>query len=75
MIACANLLPIQSMYWWQGEIAREGEWVSLVKTIPEHWDTLVKVVNELHPYEVPCILKIEVTANDAYEQWIRESVK
>lgn len=73
LIACANVFPIESAYWWQGNIEREGEIVSLVKTIPAHWERLVARVTELHPYDVPCILQMEVTANADYEQWIRES--
>ncbi len=74
MIACANIFPISSAYWWQGSIQNEDEWVSIVKTVPENWDILQKEVEEIHPYDVPCIMKIEVTANKAYEDWIRGEV-
>lgn len=73
-IACANIFPIESAYWWKQEINQEGEYVSLVKTTHELWSTLVKAVESIHPYEVPCIMKFEVEANHAYENWIRESV-
>ena len=74
LIACANIFPITSAYWWKGAVANEDEWVSIVKTPLSHWDRLVKRVEALHPYEVPCIMKIEVEANRSYEDWIRESV-
>ena len=74
IIACANLFPIQSSYWWQGTIERESEWVALVKTIPENWPGLKESILKLHPYEVPCIMKTEVEANEAYEDWIKKSV-
>ncbi len=74
LVACANIFAIQSAYWWQNEIAQEGEYVSLVKSIPEKWEQIVKEVNKEHPYEVPCIMKWEVTANAAYEEWIKKSV-
>ena len=74
-IACANIFPMQSAYWWKGAIAREDEVVSIVKTIPENWSALVGKVKQLHPYEVPCIMKIEAEANVAYEAWIRENVE
>lgn len=75
LIACANLFPIQSVYWWQGAIQKEGEWVALVKTVGENWQAVQDLVEQLHPYEVPCMMKTEVSANAAYEQWIRNSVK
>ena len=74
LVACANCFSISSAYWWQGAVAREGEWVSLVKTTPEKWEKVVAFVEAHHPYEVPCIMRIEVQANDSYEDWIRSSV-
>ncbi|MEM8908863.1 MAG: divalent-cation tolerance protein CutA [Bacteroidota bacterium] len=75
LIACANIFPINSMYWWQEKIAQDKEWVSIVKTIPENWDLLQREVEAIHPYSVPCIMKIEVSANTAYEAWIRQEVQ
>ncbi len=75
LIACANIFPIISAYWWQGAIQNDGEWVSIVKTTLEKWDTLKDVVAQLHPYQTPCIIKIEVESNAAYEQWIHDSVQ
>ena len=74
LIACANIFPITSAYWWQGAIQREGEWVSIVKTSLDKWDLLKEEVLRIHPYEVPCILKMEVEANEAYYQWIKAQV-
>ncbi len=74
LIACGNIFPITSAYRWKGAVQHEGEWVSLLKTTPEMWDPLVKAIEQLHPYELPCIIKWEVTANPAYENWIRECV-
>jgi len=73
-IACANIFPITSAYWWQGAIARESEWVSIVKTTPEKWEAVKTRIEALHPYEVPCIMRLQAEANPAYENWIRDSV-
>ncbi len=73
--ACANIFPIKSTYWWNQTVQTENEWVSIVKTIPENWIRLKKEVEKVHPYEVPCIMKFDVEANEAYENWIRESVE
>jgi len=74
-VACANTFPITSAYWWNDAIENEKEWVSIVKTIPENWEAVKAKVTEIHTYEVPCIMKINVDANEAYEQWIKESVE
>lgn len=73
-VACANLFPISSSYWWDAAIVKENEWVSIVKTTTANWTWLKEEINEIHPYDVPCIIKYEVEANDAYEAWIRSSV-
>lgn len=74
MIACANIFPITSAYWWQGSIQHDNEWVSIVKTTLENWEKVKSEVEKVHPYEVPCIMKFEVEANAAYEKWIRDEV-
>ena len=74
-VACSNIFPITSAYWWQGAVQNEKEWVSIVKTIPENWEALKSKVAEIHPYDVPCIMKINVEANEEYEQWIKNSVE
>lgn len=72
LVACANIFPIESAYWWKGEVHKEGEFVSIVKTRPEIVDKVEEVIVALHPYELPCIMQIDVQANQAYEVWIRE---
>lgn len=74
LIACANYFPITSAFWWQAAIQNEQEWVSIVKTTLEKYESVKKEVEKIHPYDIPCILKIQVEANNAYEQWIQDSV-
>ena len=74
LIACANIFPIRASYHWLGSIANENEFVALVKTTPNNWAKIKTKVTEIHPYDVPCIMKINVEANDAYEDWIRGEV-
>ena len=71
LIACTNVFPITSAYWWQGAIQNEQEWVSIIKTTLEDYEGVKEEIERVHIYEVPCILKIEVEANEEYEQWIR----
>lgn len=75
LAACANVFPIASAYWWQGAMQREGEWVSIVKTRLDLEEKLEAEVQKIHPYEVPCILRFEVRANEAYENWIKNETK
>ena len=75
LAACANIFPIASTYWWAGSIQTEAEWVSILKTRPELEQALEDCIRAAHPYDVPCLLRFEVRANAAYEQWIAESTR
>jgi periplasmic divalent cation tolerance protein len=71
LAACANVFPMESMYTWLGNLAHAAEWVSILKTSAARWDELRTAIEESHPYETPCIMKIDVSANEAYEKWIK----
>lgn len=75
LIACANILPIEACYWWQGAIATANEYVAILKTRSEYWEHVRDEIERIHPYDVPCIMKIEVEANERYEQWIRDETR
>ena len=74
LVACANIFPIESAYWWKGKVENEDEWVSIVKSLPEKYSAIIKSVEDMHSYDVPCIMKIEADANEAYEKWIKDTV-
>lgn len=75
LIACVNYFPIESSYWWKGGIATAKEIVTLVKTKKENWAKVKKAVEAIHPYETPCIMKLDVEANASYAQWIHDETK
>mgnify|MGYP003600180980 FL=1 len=69
-VACANIFPIESLYWWQGNVEQGAETVLLLKTRTEYQPTVERRILEKHPYTTPCILHWQVAANAAYEAWI-----
>lgn len=75
LIACSNMFPIESMYWWEGKIQEDNEIVILAKTKAPNYNKIKQEVKKLHSYDVPCILKIDVEANKLYQKWIDEEVK
>ncbi len=70
LIACVNYFPIQSSYWWKGKIESGKEIVTFVKTRKENWKKVRDEVKKIHPYETPCIMKLEVEANEDYAEWV-----
>ncbi len=76
LAACVSLVPIHSIYTWQGELHQEEEWQLLIKTDLAQFNTLETKIRELHSYQVPEIIALPVIAgSQPYLQWISEQVK
>ncbi len=75
IIACANIHPIQSRYWWENELQTTNEVVIVGKTTEALFDRVVSYVEQHHSYDVPCIMKIAVDANERYAAWLRSCLK
>jgi periplasmic divalent cation tolerance protein len=76
LAACVNILPpMFSTYRWQGAVARESEQQLVIKTMRTAIPALEARLRELHPYDVPEFVVLDITgASDAYASWVRENV-
>jgi periplasmic divalent cation tolerance protein len=71
LCACVNIFKIQSLYWWQGKIENSNEYVVIVKTKDKNYSKIEKEIRKIHPYKIPCILKIKINkANKDYLGWL-----
>ena len=72
LAACANILPrMESVYWWQGRIARGREAVLFLKTSATRVPALLRRAKQLHSYEVPCIVILPIRAGwPPFLKWI-----
>jgi periplasmic divalent cation tolerance protein len=75
IIACANIFPIESMYWWEGKITEGLEYVLIAKTSNANSRALKDEVTSIHPYKVPCIIMIPASANNVFSEWLEGEVK
>jgi periplasmic divalent cation tolerance protein len=76
LIACAMMVPGKSMYRWDGAIECDAEVMTIFKTMESCFDDFKRELESLHPYQIPCILKIEfVVPNDAYKAWMVETLE
>jgi periplasmic divalent cation tolerance protein len=75
LIACANLHPIRSLYFWNNKIQDNKEFLILAKTKGKNYKAIKREVKKLHSYDIPCILKIDAEANESYEKWVDKLVK
>jgi periplasmic divalent cation tolerance protein len=61
LAACVQALPgVTSTYRWHGEVQIGAETLLLIKTTRARMDALARRVAELHPYDTPELLALEV---------------
>lgn len=71
LAACAQMLNIDSVYRWQGEVHQEPEVLLLIKTRTALFETVIARIKALHPYSVPQIVGTAFLAGlPAYLDWI-----
>lgn len=72
--ACVNqLAPCTSTYRWQGNIETATEVPLLIKTTRAAYPRLEQLLRETHPYELPEIIAVPVTAGlPAYLDWVTQ---
>ncbi len=75
LIACANLIPCESIYTWQNEHINENEVILTLKTIEMNQEIISNRLQELHSYEVPLILFSKYETHMNYFNWVRSCCK
>lgn len=76
LAACVNLLPgLTSIYRWRGRLEQSSETLLLIKTRGDRFDDLSASLRRLHPYELPEIVAVPITAGlPAYLDWINQQL-
>lgn len=75
LAACVNIVPgITSVYSWKGKLRMDRECLAFVKTRATLADKVARRIKELHSYETPAILNLNVTrAEENYLDWVFKS--
>jgi len=70
--ACANLVgSIKSIYRWRGQVEQADETLVLFKTSAARYPDLEAFLVRSHPYEVPEIIALALSAGSAaYLRWV-----
>jgi periplasmic divalent cation tolerance protein len=73
LAACVNLLaPMTSFYRWNGTVERDVERQVVIKTTSQQVAILRERVAQMHPYELPEFVVLEVAdGSSAYLDWVR----
>jgi periplasmic divalent cation tolerance protein len=77
LVACTNIIPeIDSIYLWKGEIEEAKESLLIAKTQSDKVGILIKRVEEIHSYDIPCILQIQVKKGSKnYLDWMESELE
>jgi periplasmic divalent cation tolerance protein len=77
LAACVNILPhVQSIYRWKGEIESAQEWLLLIKTRADRFPAVRDAIGELHSYEVPECIVLEIEDGSLpYLQWLERATE
>lgn len=76
LAACVSVLPVRSVYRWQGNIHAEPEWQLIVKADLSQFDAIAQTITQHHSYEVPEIIALPIVAGlPDYMTWLQAQVQ
>jgi periplasmic divalent cation tolerance protein len=76
LAACVSVLPgMRSTFRWRGETHTDEEVLMLIKTTSEAYPAMAARLLELHPYELPEIIAVDISvAHAPYAEWVAHQV-
>ncbi len=77
LVACVNIVPaVRSIYQWEGKLCDETEVLCVMKTRADRVEALRARLVELHPYQVPELIVLDVTSgHEPYLAWVEASCR
>lgn len=73
LAACVNITPVRSLYWWKDGFCDDEEHQLIIKTRRELAEAAIQAIKAEHPYDVPEIIVLPVTAGyGPYLAWVHE---
>jgi periplasmic divalent cation tolerance protein len=76
LAACVQVVgPVESRFWWEGELDTATEWLCLIKTTDDRLADVVAAVRKAHSYDTPEIIAVPVVGgSERYLRWITDVV-
>lgn len=76
LAACVNILPVRSVYRWEGQVVDDGEDLLIIKTTTDTVPELTEAILKIHPYEVPEIISLPVQDGCiGYLDWVAGEIR
>lgn len=75
LAACVQVLQVESVYRWKGNLEETPEWLCLIKTTAETEPRLKEFLLGLHPYELPEYTVMPFSGSQAYLDWVTMGIE
>ncbi len=71
LAACVQITSVTSFYRWEDEVARDHEYLLLIKTPSAKYDDVEQFIKKNHSYDIPEIIRLPVEGGlYEYLHWI-----
>lgn len=72
LCACFQITgPVKSIYWWEGKIEKNDEWVCFIKAKKDNFKEIENKIKSFHNYKVPEIIALPIIEiSKEYLDWI-----
>jgi periplasmic divalent cation tolerance protein len=72
LAACVNIIPVRSIFEWDGKIEDQAERFILIKSINTRFDEIKELIKANHSYDLPEIIAMDIAcASEEYADWIK----
>ena len=76
LVACVNVVPVQSYFRWNGEFCTEPEHLLIAKTKRSMAEATIAAIKSLHSYDLPEIIAVPIVYGYApYLAWVHAETK
>jgi len=75
LAACVQILPVTSVYRWDGEVRSDDELALMIKTRSDHVERVAQYITAHHPYDLPEVVALPIEGGaPAYLAWLDREV-
>ncbi len=76
LAACVHIVPIESVYSWEGEVQNDSEYRLLAKTTEARYADVEAAILELHSYDLPAVVAFHIAGGYMpYLDWVEANAQ
>ncbi|HEY2003766.1 MAG TPA: divalent cation tolerance protein CutA [Candidatus Saccharimonadia bacterium] len=76
LIVCAKIVPVETKFWWQGEIEQASEVVLIMDSAEDLFFAVEAEVGRMHSYETFVLQQLPLVGlNAAASEWMDENLR